>query len=38
MTGGLHRYLDSVIEQCKSLHAAVHEVYIDYPIQSALEA
>jgi uncharacterized alpha-E superfamily protein len=37
MTGGLHRYLDSVIEQCKSLHAAVHEVYIDYPIQSALE-
>jgi uncharacterized alpha-E superfamily protein len=38
MTGGLHRYLDSVIEQCKNLHAAVHEVYIDYPIQSALEA
>jgi uncharacterized alpha-E superfamily protein len=38
MAGGLHRYLDSVIEQCKSLHAAVHEVYIEYPIQSALEA
>jgi uncharacterized alpha-E superfamily protein len=38
MAGGLHRYLDSVIEQCKSLHAAVHEVYIDYPIQVALEA
>jgi uncharacterized alpha-E superfamily protein len=38
MAGGLHRYLDSVIEQCKSLHAAVHAVYIDYPIQSALEA
>ncbi len=38
MAGGLHRYLDSVIEQCKSLHAAVHEAYIDYPIQSALEA
>jgi uncharacterized alpha-E superfamily protein len=38
MTGGLHRYLDSIIEQCKSLHAAVHAVYIDYPIQSALEA
>ena len=38
MTGGVHRYLDDVIEQCESLHAAVHMVYIDYPIQSALEA
>jgi uncharacterized alpha-E superfamily protein len=38
MSGGLHRYLDQVIEQCKSLHAAVHATYIDYPIQSALEA
>ena len=38
MKGGLHRYLDSVIEQCNDLHAAVHVVYIDYPIQSALEA
>ena len=38
MTGGVHRYLDEVIEQCNSLHAAVHMVYIDYPIQSALEA
>ena len=36
--GGLHRYLNSVIEQCNSLHAAVHVVYIDYPIQSALGA
>jgi len=38
MAGGLNRYVNGVIEQCKSLHAAVHEVYIDYPIQSALEA
>ena len=38
MSGGLRRYLDSVVEQCKGLHAAVHEVYIDYPIQLALEA
>jgi uncharacterized alpha-E superfamily protein len=30
MKGGLHRYLDSVIEQCNDLHAAVHVVYIDY--------
>jgi uncharacterized alpha-E superfamily protein len=38
MTGGVHRYLCDIIEQCESLHAAVHMVYIDYPIQSALEA
>jgi uncharacterized alpha-E superfamily protein len=38
MIGGVHRYLDEVIQQCNSLHAAVHIVYIDYPIQSALEA
>jgi uncharacterized alpha-E superfamily protein len=38
MSGGVHRYLDDVIGQCESLHAAVHMVYIDYPIQSALEA
>ena len=38
MTGGVHRYLNDVIEQCENLHSAVHMVYIDYPIQSALEA
>jgi uncharacterized alpha-E superfamily protein len=38
MIGGVHRCLNDVIEQCESLHAAVHMVYIDYPIQSALEA
>ena len=35
MISGVHRYLNDVIEQCNSLHAAVHVVYIDYPIQSA---
>jgi uncharacterized alpha-E superfamily protein len=38
INGGLHRYLKGVVEQCNGLHAAVHEVYIDYPIQSALGA
>lgn len=32
------RFLRSIIEQCHSLHAAVHDVYIDYPIESAFEA
>jgi uncharacterized alpha-E superfamily protein len=38
MRGGLHRYLDSITQQCNSLHTSVHVVYIDYPIESALEA
>lgn len=33
----LHTYLTSIIDQCNSLHAAVHEVYIEYPIESAFE-
>jgi uncharacterized alpha-E superfamily protein len=33
----LHSYLNEVIEQCHGLHAAIHEIYIDYPIESALE-
>jgi uncharacterized alpha-E superfamily protein len=36
--GGLHRYLNGIIDQCTSLHEAIHVVYIDYPIQAALEA
>ncbi len=38
MTRDLHAYLSSVIDQCNSLHSAVHEVYIEYPIESAFEA
>jgi len=38
MARDLHAYLNGVIEQCRSLHAALHEVYIDYPIESAFEA
>jgi uncharacterized alpha-E superfamily protein len=38
MSRDLHQYLNSVIEQCRELHMAVHEVYIDYPIESAFEA
>jgi uncharacterized alpha-E superfamily protein len=38
MARDLHHFLNDVIEQCRYLHAAVHEVYIDYPIESAFEA
>jgi uncharacterized alpha-E superfamily protein len=33
----LHKYLAEIIEQCRDLHAAVHEVYIEYPIEVAFE-
>lgn len=38
MARDIHDFLHGVIAQCRQLHAAVHEVYIDYPIESAFEA
>ncbi len=38
MARDFHSYLQSVLEQCHQLHSAVHEVYTNYPIESALEA
>jgi uncharacterized alpha-E superfamily protein len=32
---GLHEYLGAIIDQCRALHAAVHELYIEYPIEVA---
>jgi len=37
MRGDLHRYLTDIMDQCRELHAAVHEVYIEYPIEVAFE-
>jgi uncharacterized alpha-E superfamily protein len=34
---GLHKYLAAIIEQCRQLHAAVHELYIEYPIEVAFQ-
>jgi uncharacterized alpha-E superfamily protein len=34
---GLHKYLAAIIEQCSELHAAVHELYIEYPIEVAFQ-
>jgi uncharacterized alpha-E superfamily protein len=34
---GLHKYLAGIVEQCRDLHAAIHEVYIEYPIDIAFE-
>lgn len=37
MVGDLHKYCNNIIEQCRSLHSAVHDIYIDYPIAGAFE-
>jgi uncharacterized alpha-E superfamily protein len=31
-------FLAGITEECQSLHSAVHEAYIDYPVESAFEA
>jgi uncharacterized alpha-E superfamily protein len=35
--GDLHAFLHGVLEQNRALHAAVHEAYIDYPIEVAFQ-
>jgi uncharacterized alpha-E superfamily protein len=37
MQADLHVYLSGIIEQCRTLHKALHEAFIDYPIEAALE-
>ncbi len=37
LAGDLHAFLNGVLEQCRALHAAVHDAYIDYPIEMAFE-
>lgn len=38
LSGDLHAFLNGVLEQCRALHAAVHETYIDYPIEVAFQS
>jgi uncharacterized alpha-E superfamily protein len=38
LAGGLHGYLENIQRQCFQIHTAIHQIYINYPIQSALEA
>lgn len=38
LASGLDTYLESVKKQCTQIHGAVHQVYIDYPIEAAIEA
>jgi uncharacterized alpha-E superfamily protein len=38
MAGDLHSFLNGILEQCAALHLAVHEAYIDYPLEVAFES
>jgi len=38
LASGLHGYLENIQRQCHQIHTAIHQIYISYPIQSALEA
>ena len=38
LAGGLHAYLLGIQKECSAIHLGIHEVYIAYPIEAALEA
>lgn len=38
MAGGANAYVDNIRLQCAQVHAAIHQVYFDYSIESAMVA
>ena len=36
-SGDLHAFLNGVLDQCRAIHAAVYDAYIDYPIEIAFQ-
>jgi uncharacterized alpha-E superfamily protein len=38
MAGNMHGYLRGIVEQCRGVHAAMHDAFIDYPIEVAFES
>ena len=36
MAGGSHAYLQNVRSECEQIHAAIHQIYFDYAIESEL--
>jgi uncharacterized alpha-E superfamily protein len=38
LSSGLQLALENVVRQCAQLHSAIHQTYIDYPIESSLPA
>ncbi len=37
-SAGMHDFLAGIESQCSEIHNAVHQVYIEYPVDAALEA
>ena len=38
ITRDFGKFLAQIVQQCETLHTAMHETYIDYPVQTAFEA
>jgi uncharacterized alpha-E superfamily protein len=36
MNGSMHTYLEGIQRQCAQIHTAIQQVYIAYPIDTAL--
>lgn len=36
MSGGVAAYLQSVLDECREIQAAIHDIYFDYPIEAEL--
>ncbi|HTD23556.1 MAG TPA: alpha-E domain-containing protein [Terriglobales bacterium] len=36
MANGAHAYLESIRSQCGQVHAAIQQIYFDYPVESAM--
>jgi uncharacterized alpha-E superfamily protein len=36
MADGAHSYLENVRGECAQIHAAIHQIYFDYSIESEL--
>ncbi|MFN0101818.1 MAG: alpha-E domain-containing protein [Bryobacteraceae bacterium] len=37
MATGLHLFLEDIDRQCNQIHIAMHQIYIEYPIETAIE-
>lgn len=37
MAAGLHLFLADIDRQCNQIHTALHQIYIDYPVETAIQ-
>jgi uncharacterized alpha-E superfamily protein len=36
MASGAGAFIDNICDQCSHAHSAIHQIYFDYPVESAL--